>query len=240
MSFTPMPAQNKIRDDILSYREMCDAEDIQTLQRGMNFRLKPSYSVILMSQRKNAPYHDRVDDDGITIEYEGHDVPKTSHTHNPKAEDQPDKLPSGKLTQNGLFAHAVVKFKSGNSPAELVKVYEKILPGVWSLKGFFDLIDYKIVHDGSRKVFRYILRLSDRADIASSETASQPHTRMIPSEVKKEVWKRDGGRCVMCGETKNLHFDHDLPFSKGGTSISAHNVRLLCMKHNLQKSAKIE
>jgi hypothetical protein len=28
-----------------------------------------------------------------------------------------------------LFAHAVVKFKSGNSPPELVKVYEKILPG---------------------------------------------------------------------------------------------------------------
>jgi hypothetical protein len=40
--------------------------------------------------------------------------------------------------------------------------------------------------------------------------------------------------------TKNLHFDHDLPFSKGGTSISAKNVRLLCMKHNLQKSANIE
>jgi hypothetical protein len=28
-----------MRDDILSYREMCDAEEIQTLQRGMNFRM---------------------------------------------------------------------------------------------------------------------------------------------------------------------------------------------------------
>jgi hypothetical protein len=197
--------------------------------------------VILMSQRPNAPYHDRVYDDGITIEYEGHDVPRKSYAHNPKAEDQPDKLPSGKLTQNGLFAQAVAKFKSGSSPPEPVKVYEKILPGVWSLKGYFDLIDYKIVHDGSRQVFRYILRLSDQADIGSSEnqTISQAHTRLIPSEVKKEVWKRDGGRCVMCGETKNLHFDHDLPFSKGGTSISAKNVRLLRMNHNLQKSAKI-
>jgi 5-methylcytosine-specific restriction endonuclease McrA len=55
-----------------------------------------------------------------------------------------------------------------------------------------------------------------------------------------EVWKRDKGQCVICGETKNLHFDHDLPFSKGGTSFSAKNVRLLCMKHNLQKSGKIE
>jgi len=237
-----MAPHNKIRDDILSYREMCDAENIQTLQRGMNFRMNPSYSVILMSQRANAPYRDKVYEDGITIEYEGHDVPKRSYDHNPKAEDQPHKLPGGKLTQNGLFAQAVARFKSGNSPPELVKVYEKILPGVWSLKGYFDLVDCKVVQDGSRKVFRYILQLSDRVDVGSSEnqTISQVHTRLIPSEVKKEVWKRDGGRCVMCGETKNLHFDHDLPFSKGGTSISTKNVRLLCMKHNLQKSARIE
>jgi len=237
-----MTPHNKIRDDILSYREMCDAENIQTLQRGMNFRMNPSYSVILMSQRANAPYRDKVYEDGITIEYEGHDVPKRSYDHNPKAEDQPHKLPSGKLTQNGFFAQAVARFKSGYSPPELVKVYEKILPGVWSLKGYFDLVDCKVVQDGSRKVFRYILQLSDRVDVGSSEnqTISQVHTRLIPSEVKKEVWKRDGGRCVMCGETKNLHFDHDLPFSKGGTSISAKNVRLLCMKHNLQKSARIE
>lgn len=234
--------QDTIRDDILSYREMCDAEDVQTLQRGMNFRMKPSYSVILMSQRSNAPYRDRVYDDGITIEYEGHDVPKHSHAHNPKKEDQLNKLPSGKLTQNGLFARAVDTYKKGTSSAELIKVYEKILPGVWSLKGYFDLVDYKIVHDGDRNVFRYILRLSDRAGHLATkpETISQVHTRLIPSEVKKEVWKRDSGRCVICGETKNLHFDHDLPFSKGGTSISAKNVRLLCMKHNLQKSGNIE
>jgi hypothetical protein len=232
--------QYKIRDDILSYREMCDAEEVQTLQRGMNFRMQPSYSVILMSQRRNAPYHDRVHDDGFTIEYEGHDVPKRSHDHNPKNDDQVDRLPSGKLTQNGLFVRSVDVFKKGASPTELIKVYEKIIPGVWSLKGYFDLIDYKIIHDGKRKVFRYILRLSDRPDILSSDPIVQAHTRIISSEIKKEVWKRDGGRCVICGDSKNLHFDHDLPFSKGGTSISEKNVRLLCMKHNLQKSGNIE
>jgi hypothetical protein len=237
-----MTTQHKIRDDILSYREMCDAENVQTLQRGMNFRMRPSYSVILMSQRSNAPYRDRVHDDGITIEYEGHDVPRRAYDHNPKNEDQPDKLPNGKLTQNGLFARAVDDYKNKNLRPELVKVYEKILAGTWSLKGFFDLIDYDVVHDGKRNVFRYILRLSDRDDIDSSnlETMSLAHTRLIPSEIKKDVWKRDRGRCVICGETKNLHFDHDLPFSKGGTSMSARNVRLLCMKHNLQKSNKIE
>src|SRR3989304_5456270 len=96
----------KIQDDILSYREMCDAENVQTLQRGMNYRLNPSYSVILMSQRRNAPYQDKVYEDGVTIEYEGHDVSKSGYDHNPKNEDQPEKYPSGMLTQNGRFIKA--------------------------------------------------------------------------------------------------------------------------------------
>ncbi|HSW97693.1 MAG TPA: hypothetical protein VLF89_07760 [Candidatus Saccharimonadales bacterium] len=231
---------NKIQDDILSYREMCDAEGKQTLQRGMNFMLNPSYSVILMSQRTNAPYKDRIHEDGITIEYEGHDISRRAYDHNPKSENQPEKLPSGKLTQNGLFAQAVNDYKLKLRDAELVKVYEKIVDGVWSLKGFFDLVDYKIINDENREVFRFILRLSDTQTINSTNVGDLPHTRLITSEIKKEVWKRDQGKCVTCGETTNLHFDHELPFSRGGTSLSSKNVRLLCMKHNLQKSAKIE
>ncbi|MEK7195940.1 MAG: HNH endonuclease [Patescibacteria group bacterium] len=231
---------NKIQNDILSYREMCDAENVQTLQRGMNFRMNPAYSVILMSQRSNAPYQDKVHEDGLTIEYEGHDVSRRAYNHNPKVEDQPDKLPSGQLTQNGYFIKAAKSYKENTDAAEPVKVYEKIFPGVWSLKGYFDLIDYKIVHDGKRNVFRFILRLSDRQENLDSRKVHIEYTRLIPSEVKREVWKRDEGKCVKCGETKNLHFDHDLPFSRGGTSLSSKNVRLLCMKHNLQKSDNIE
>lgn len=145
-----------IQDDILSYREMCDAESVQTLQRGMNFRLNPSYSVILMSQRLNAPYKDKIHLDGITIEYEGHDASRRSldQNYNPKLEDQPDRLPSGRLTQNGLFIESINKFKTNNSAPESIKVYEKIMDGVWSLKGYFDLLDYKMTNDGRRNVFR--------------------------------------------------------------------------------------
>ena len=232
---------NKIKDDILSDREMCDAENVQTLQRGMNFRLNPSYSVILMSQRSNAPYKDKIYSDGFSIEYEGHDVSKTSYGHNPKNEDQPEKLPSGKLTQNGLFIESIIKYKEGKGKPEPLKVYEKIMSGVWSLKGFFDLIEYRIVNDGNRNVFRFLLRLSEKQFTnEKQENLYLNHSRLIPSEVKKEVWKRDEGKCVLCGSTSNLHFDHELPFSKGGTSLTAKNVRLLCMKHNLEKSGKIE
>lgn len=231
---------NNMLDQILSYREMCDMERVQTLQRGMNFRMGPTYSVILMSQRSNAPYKDRIHSDGVTIEYEGHDMSRRSYDHNTKLEDQLERLPSGKLTQNGLFIESIRKFKTEQTQPERVKVYEKIMDGVWSLKGFFELIDYNVVNDGTRSVFRFILQLSDKQEHDATQNIELNHTRLIPSEVKKEVWKRDGGKCVLCGSQENLHFDHDLPFSRGGTSLTSKNVRLLCLKHNLQKSANIE
>ena len=227
-------------DQIYSYREMCDIEKVQTLQRGMNFRMNPNYSVILMSRRSNAPYSDSISDDGITIEYEGHDKPKTSYEMNPKLLDQPKQTRNGTLTQNGKFIKAIEKFKNGTSEAEIVKVYEKILPGVWSLKGLFELINYKVKDDGKRNVFVFTLKLSDEQDLITNEHIDLAHTRLIPSEVKKEVWKRDDGKCVLCDSTKNLHFDHDLPFSRGGTSLTTKNIRLLCAKCNLAKSNKIE
>jgi 5-methylcytosine-specific restriction endonuclease McrA len=66
-----------------------------------------------------------------------------------------------------------------------------------------------------------------------------PHARVIPTAVKLEVWRRDRGRCVQCGAQDNLHFDHVLPYSRGGASILADNVQILCARHNLEKGAQI-
>lgn len=60
----------------------------------------------------------------------------------------------------------------------------------------------------------------------------------IPEEVKFEVWRRDQGRCVMCGSKENLEFDHIIPFSKGGAT-TARNLQLLCQNCNRHKSDKI-
>ena len=98
-----------------------------------------------------------------------------------------------------------------------------------------------MIEDGKRKAFRFILKLSELQDLENNSI--KPHiqrSRLIPSEVKKEVWKRDGGKCVISSAEDELHFDHDLPYSKGGTSITAANVKLLCARHNLQKSDNIE
>lgn len=61
------------------------------------------------------------------------------------------------------------------------------------------------------------------------------HRRIIPTSVKLEVWKRDGGKCAICGATNELHFDHIIPYSKGGTALKADNIQLLCARHNLEK-----
>jgi hypothetical protein len=222
---------------------MCDNENVQTLQRGMNYRLNPNYSVILMSQRKNAPYNDRISDDGLGIEYEGHDVPKSEKVKDPKLYDQPRFTKNNKLTQNGLFAKAVDDYKNEGRDFEVVRVYEKIFAGVWSEKGFFKLVNYKYQKvNSNRKVFKYILEEAE-IEIENNvlkENKLKPRTRIIPSSVKKEVWERDKGKCVICGAKDEIHFDHDLPYSKGGTSITAENVKILCARHNLQKSDKIE
>lgn len=231
-----------MKDEILSYRDMCDQEGVQTLQRGMNYRLNPNYTVILMSQRSNAPYIDKIYYDGLTIEYEGHDVPRTNGI-NPKKLDQPKNTKNGSLTENGKFVKAIEEYKMQTRPAEIVRAYEKVLPGVWSEKGFFKLVDYKYIDsDSKRKVFRFILEETvidfDAKEIR--ENKLKPRSRLIPSEIKKQVWKRDGGKCVICGAKDELHFDHDLPYSKGGTSITSDNVKILCARHNLEKSDKIQ
>jgi hypothetical protein len=49
---------------IITYREMCNQEGVETIQRGMNFGLGSNYSVILMSVKKGSPYNDFISDDG--------------------------------------------------------------------------------------------------------------------------------------------------------------------------------
>jgi len=227
--------------DIISHTEMCLEEGV-SLQRGMNFRLKGGPSVILMSLRKGAPYADRVEDNGEVLVYEGHDVSRDL-AKIPKSVDQPFHTPKGALTQNGKFFDAAEKFKKGLEDAELVKVYEKIKDGIWVYNGVFELLDAWIEKLENRNVFKFRFHITDKTINQREERLHDlkdlDHNRMIPTTVKLEVWKRDNGCCVQCGSTDNLHFDHILAYSKGGTSLKSENIQLLCARHNLQKRDKI-
>ena len=62
-------------NEIISYLEMCSPEGT-SLQRVMNFGLGGDHSVVLIFVRPNAPYRDRLEDEGTTLIYEGHDEPQ--------------------------------------------------------------------------------------------------------------------------------------------------------------------
>lgn len=224
---------------IISYLEMCQAWSV-SFQHGMHFRLRPNLSVLLMSRRSNAPYKDRVEENGRVLIYEGHDAHRKQGAPDPKSVDQPRVVLGGKLTRNGLFEKAAIEAKKGDRSAEVVGVYEKIHVGIWAFNGFFRLTDCWQEQDGTRSVFKFRLELAEDLDVEAAPLDALTRSRIIPSAVKLEVWNRDKGQCVICGATDQLHFDHDLPYSKGGTSLTAKNIRLLCARHNLAKSDKIQ
>ncbi len=226
-------------NEVISYLEMCSREGT-SLQRGMNFGLGGDHSVMLMSVRPNAPYRDRLEDNGTTLIYEGHDEPQSAGVPQPKAVDQPYRTAFGTLTQNGRFHEAAQGYKDELRPPERVRVYEKLRQGIWSYNGIFHLVDSWQEDDGTRKACKFKLVAVEGEENLGRPPASHPdRRRVIPTSVKLAVWRRDGGKCVVCGATDELHFDHDLPYSKGGTSITEENVQLMCARHNLEKGAKI-
>ena len=57
-------------------------------------------------------------------------------------------------------------------------------------------------------------------------------------EVKKEIFKRDSYRCVVCGRGEEdgleIHADHKVPLDKGGIN-TVDNGQTLCSEHNFLK-----
>ena len=150
------------RGDVIRYVDMTAQEEF-ALRKGMNFSIpNKKYGIVLMSVRKDAPYADRFEGNGTTIIYEGHDVQKNHapNGRNPKDIDQPMKVPSGQLSENGKFYEAAQKYKNGD-PAKLIKVYEKIKNGIWVYNGFFELTDAWTEKSGNRNVFKFKLEMID-------------------------------------------------------------------------------
>jgi len=73
-------------------------------------------------------------------------------------------------------------------------------------------------------------------DILLRGAAGERNTRVIPQDVKIAVAVRDQGRCVECGSNEDLHYDHKIPWSRGGTN-TINNIQLLCGTCNRRKGA---
>jgi 5-methylcytosine-specific restriction endonuclease McrA len=76
----------------------------------------------------------------------------------------------------------------------------------------------------------------EKQKCASTLQPREPHpgasgSRHIPAAVRREVWRRDGGRCAFvgsrgrCSERGFLEFHHLVPFAAGGAP-DANNIEL--------------
>jgi hypothetical protein len=67
---------------------------------------------------------------------------------------------------------------------------------------------------------------------------ARPGSRHVPAEVRRAVWKRDGGQCAFvakggrrCDERGRLEFHHLDPYALGGEA-TVQNISLRCRAHN--------
>jgi len=97
-----------------------------------------------------------------------------------------------------------------------------------------------VQHHKSLRVKREhrVARKGISRELLPPEEVDKNRSRYISADVRHGVEVRDGGRCsyvasdgTRCCETKNLEFDHRVPFALGGKS-DANNLRLLCRAHN--------
>lgn len=82
-------------------------------------------------------------------------------------------------------------------------------------------------------------RKLERAHAALRQEADPvPRRELIPVEVRKAVFDRDGGRCRNCGSNFDIQYDHIIPFSMGGAS-TVENLQILCAPCNREKGASL-
>ncbi len=79
--------------------------------------------------------------------------------------------------------------------------------------------------------------INQKIETKNESTVTAKNSRYIPRKVKETVYKRANGQCENCGSTHHLEYDHQIPFSKGGTNDLS-NIKLLCSNCNKRKAIK--
>ncbi len=76
----------------------------------------------------------------------------------------------------------------------------------------------------------------------NSPAATHSNPRQIPAQLKREIWRRDQGRCSYlspegrrCTSRFALEIDHKIPVAWGGKT-ELENLQLLCREHNRLKA----
>lgn len=165
------------------------------------------------------------------------------------SEDEISALSQGQLVRGALLMFSIgedcrfVRLESPDSVRTQLLARKQLLSG--QLQLLVSNEHLRIVDDEDELVRSELLIIS--AALAAIESilsqraateVQEPGRESIPASVRREVWRRDQGRCVECGSQERLEFDHIIPYSKGGSS-TARNIRLLCEACNREKSDEI-
>ena len=108
-----------------------------------------------------------------------------------------------------------------------------------------ELLRHTVPSGGLPQIFdRALTSLLEELERRRFAQTSAPRTvregspsRRIPAAVRREVWRRDEGRCAFvgtrgrCAETSFLEFHHVEPYAVGGNA-TVENIQLRCRAHN--------
>lgn len=101
----------------------------------------------------------------------------------------------------------------------------------------------KVEHDSrSCRIFGHDCPVFHVAEPLTETKELRRISRNIPRPVQFRVMKRENQICSVCSsnvQDQDAHFDHIIPFSKGGSSDES-NVRLLCDACNQKRSNRFE
>jgi hypothetical protein len=89
-----------------------------------------------------------------------------------------------------------------------------------------------LIHERTRRSRQ---KLETARSLLRADEPGRPARVPIPTELRRVVFERDGGRCVQCGSKFDLQYDHILPVAHGGAT-TLENLELLCADCNRRKS----
>jgi hypothetical protein len=123
--------------------------------------------------------------------------------------------------------------------------------GYKQLRRAQDLLRHTIRNGDAGAIFERALSMLidhlEKKKLAATDHPRVPrplerNSRHIPAAVKREVWRRDKGRCAFvgsdgrCTEHGLLELHHVVPYAEGGEP-TAGNVQLRCRAHNQHEAA---
>ncbi len=132
------------------------------------------------------------------------------------------------------------------APKGAVSLSMKSIRTVESVRGFLHLTASK----GGIRIFQMeeagvcselilcLMRATNRTANITLDGDTRQERRLVSKETRNAVWIRDGGRCVECGCSDYIEFDHIIPVAKGGAN-TVNNIQLLCRRCNGAKGARI-